>query len=140
MTTADHVLDQIDNALEDWSVSDDAMRSRPHDDDADRAHFPGVTPNLHVMDEAGEWHQVEGVGIIELRIDPSAAIEQLQRLRQAFEAARPHIEERFRQTTRAFDSLKQAGVCDDHGQPLPPPDRPAWQSRYGPAHQRRRRR
>lgn len=29
MTTADHILDQIDTALGDYSISDDAMRSAP---------------------------------------------------------------------------------------------------------------
>lgn len=48
------------------------------------------------------------------------------------------ITEQFEEIGRAFEAMKQAGVCDDHGRPLPPPDRPAWQSRYGPAHQRRR--
>jgi hypothetical protein len=29
VSTADHILDQIDNALTDYAVSDDAMRSAP---------------------------------------------------------------------------------------------------------------
>lgn len=51
----------------------------------------------------------------------------------------PAVEEAARNIQQAQESLKQAGVCDDRGRRLPPRDRPAWQSRYGPAHQPRRR-
>lgn len=140
MTAADDILNQIDRALGDTGVGPDAMRCAPADDDPTEPQgIRGFTPTLRIIDEAGEWRQVEGVAAIEVHIDPSAAIEQLRRLQEAFEVVRPRIEERFREIARAFESLKQAGVCDDHGKPLPPPDRPAWQSRYGPPQRRRRR-
>lgn len=54
--------------------------------------------------------------------------------------AAPALQEAGREIARAFENLKQAGIVAADGKPARAPDRPAWQSRYGPAHQRRRRR
>lgn len=115
---ADNIIDQIDHALEDYDIGVDAMRWSPDE--------PPV---------AGREQRV-----VVVHVDPAAVTRQFEQLRQAMQAMSEAARARCEEIGRAFDSLKQAGVCDDHGRPLPPRDRPAWQSRYGPAHQKRRRR
>jgi hypothetical protein len=133
---ADDIIDQIDSCLGDYQLSPDAMRWTPEPAEADRPGIRGFTPTVEIVGEVGEWRQGECVVVIVDTTALTAQFEQLRQVMQAFgEAARARMEE----IGRAFDSLKQAGVCDDHGRRLPPRDRPAWQSRYGPAHQSRRR-
>lgn len=116
---ADDVLDQIDSCLGDYQLSPDAMRWSPEE--------PPPTP--------------PGVGFERtavVTIDTTAVTEQFEQLRRNLQAFGEAAQARFEEIGRAFEAMKQAGVCDDHGRRLPPRDRPAWQSRYGPAHQRRR--
>lgn len=82
---------------------------------------------------SSEWATVA------VTIDTTALTEQFEQLRRTLQAFGEATRARLEEVGRAFEALKQAGVCDDHSKPLPPRDRPAWQSRYGPAHQRRRR-
>lgn len=153
----DDILSQIDNTLEDWAVSGDAMRSRP-------AREPNA-PHVSIMNEAGEWQEIEGVTSVEFHIEPPAidadfiqSLQQLQehlarthaeRVRQAqafldafkqiFEqTVAPAVQEAARNAAKGLASVKRAADCDVHcGPPPPPRDRPAWQSPYGPARQRR---
>lgn len=117
MSTADHILDQIDHALGDYELSPDAMRWNP---DA-RPSPAGLGRRFMVA-----------------TIDTTVITRQFEQLQQAMQAISEAARARCEEIGRAFDSLKQAGICDDQGRPLPPRDRPAWQSPHGPAHQRRR--
>ncbi|MFF8656785.1 hypothetical protein [Streptomyces huasconensis] len=54
-------------------------------------------------------------------------------LRAYAEAARPLLEE----VGRTFQTMRQAGLVEDDGKPGKGPDRPAWQSPYGPVRRRR---
>ncbi|MCX4232066.1 hypothetical protein [Streptomyces ortus] len=160
MTSADDILAQIDHAVEDWAVSEDAMRSQP---EPEPFHFGGATPTLYIADEVGEWQQVEGVTSIEVCvelpvIDPEvtaswarlvdrireAELERVRRTQAALVAfmqavkdtLAPVVEQAGRDPGEAFRHLPEAEGCN---QCTPPPrrDRPAWQSPYGPARRRR---
>lgn len=156
MSTADHILDQIDNALTDYAVSDDAMRSRP---EPELISFGGFTPTVQIMDEVGAWQDL-GVTSVEICITTPPALEEFaqqwagfidgmtrQRLEharraqevlevftQALTEAMKPAAEAAAQAMTAFQEAVQA--C-----PATPPgrrrDRPAWQSPYGPARRRR---
>lgn len=54
MNRSDAVLALIDAAVEDWTVSEDAMRSRPPDEPRTLVGFWGVTPTVYLLDEADE--------------------------------------------------------------------------------------
>ncbi|NUS89382.1 MAG: hypothetical protein HOY75_43455 [Streptomyces sp.] len=162
MRTED-VLNQINNTLEDWDVSDDAMRSRPAPEPPVAR---GYTPTVAIMDEAGEWQQI-GVTSIEIQVERPAtdpefernweqvreyfARLQAERIRQAeivvqaFTHAvntviKPAIQQASRdlaQAREAFRHLPEAIGCNDCSKPPRPRDRPAWQSPYGPPQRRR---
>lgn len=160
---ADNILDQIDSALEDWTVSDDAMRSRPAPEPSKPQLW--IAPVGTPLDGDG-WQPLGGIRDIGLRIGPPTIdpefvrqwaefqeriirvrVEQARQVQTAFEVIAEWVRQRLipaaqqaaRDAERAMEACEKAGICDDHGRPLPPRDRPAWQSRYGPAHQRRRR-
>lgn len=163
MTSTDDILAQIDHAVADWTISGDAMRSRP-EPEPEPFYFGGTTPTLYIADEAGEWQQVEGVASVEVcvempAIDPEfaeawarladrireAELERVRRAQVALAAfvqavkdtLAPAVEQAGRDTSEAFRHLPEAEGCNDC---VPPPrrDRPAWQSPYGPAQRRRR--
>jgi hypothetical protein len=154
VTTADDILNHIDDALDDWTVSGDAMRSRPGGSSRQELFvFGGFVPTVEIMDDAGEWQQVDGVVSVDfggddqvwvdeafthITVNTTAIMEQFASLRQSLaafaEAAQPRIEE----VGQALAKVAQhASTCDDHGQTARPRDRPAWQSPYGPARRRR---
>lgn len=69
MTRTDDILTQIDNALEDGSVSYDAMRSRPA---PEPAAAPG--PRLWIAtvgtaEDGDGWQEIEGVTAVDMNID-----------------------------------------------------------------------
>jgi len=160
VTSTNDILDQIDTALGDYSVSDDAMRSRPASE-ADPGQieqplqFHGTVPVVQIMDEAnGEWQTVEGVEAIEVciespAIDPEFARRwqelsdylqrvQLERARRAQEILAA-IRQAFRQMAPAVEeAARNVTAAAEAVQKAPPRrDRPAWQSPYGPARRRR---
>lgn len=164
MTSADDILRQIDSTLDDWTVSGDAMRSRPAVECREPAGIQGVTPSVFIADEAGEWQElgtVTAVGFdVELPVPDEEFMRswqqlqehvrrvQLERARRAREildalaralneSVKPAVEQAGRDIARSFDALKQAGLVDADCKPVRPRDRPAWQSPYGPARQRR---
>ncbi|WP_060905373.1 hypothetical protein [Streptomyces scabiei] len=138
MSTADHVLDQIDSALNDYTVSDDAMRSAPLPADSQPA------TRLEIMSEDGEWQEVPGVASIEITADPAATAARLREAQESIvrffhayaEAVRPRIEELGRALAAASQAVRDAGLVDADGKPARRPDRPAWQSPYGPPRRR----
>ncbi|MGQ4343542.1 hypothetical protein [Streptomyces sp. SAS_275] len=163
MTRADGILRQIDSTLDDWTVSGDAMRSRPA---AEPAGMQGVTPTLYIADEAGEWQEIQGVigasfdtELDQASIDPIAIttrapavdLETIQDVMIRIDAAQARraqvildglkralarLATPVTEAADAFRHLPEAVGCNDC-KPAPPRDRPAWQSPYGPARRRR---
>ncbi|MEU3613462.1 hypothetical protein ABZ725_14260 [Streptomyces sp. NPDC006872] len=160
---SDDILDQIDRALHDYDVSDDAMRSRPA---PEPVVFGGVAPTLSIMDEAGEWQETAGVTAVDLHIEPAPidlefqqawqqvqehfghlhaeraqrAQEALERFRRSFEnaaapSARQSVQEAARSLAKLAEAVHQPAHCDHH-RPALRRDRPAWQSPYGPPQRR----
>ncbi|MFF1709275.1 hypothetical protein [Streptomyces sp. NPDC058268] len=168
MTRTDDILNQIDTALEDGTVSYDAMRSRP-------APVPAAAsgPRLWIApvgtaEDGDGWEEIGHVTDIEFTIDPAATTSvaptvtwsdiqeyfariQAERIRraqvivdafvQAMSAAIAPAAARacrdLAETAEAFQHLPEAAGCNDCGKPIPPRDRPAWQSPYGPPQRRR---
>ena len=150
---SDDILNQIDGALEDWSVSGDAMRSRPAPDaPAEPSGIRGTTPTVQIWDEAGEWQEI-GVTSIDFHIDPpeidpefTQAWEEFHdRIARARIARERSVVAAFREIQAAlqavtdadFQHLPEADGCNDCSKPARRRDRPAWQSPYGPAQRRR---
>ncbi|WP_318201079.1 hypothetical protein [Streptomyces sp. SCL15-4] len=157
---SDDILDQIDTALHDYTVSDDAMRSRPAAEGEQH-----VGPKIWIMStvddpDSGGWvalNDALDVTIDPATIDPAGIVhqpavtwdnlrqwyahmeaERVRRAREALaaigramEAMRPAAQE----AGRAMETLTQAVQ-----RPSTPPgrrtDRPAWQSPYGPPRRR----
>lgn len=117
MSTADNIIDQIDHALGDYSLGPDAMRWSPE--------TPPPPPGASIQ------------RTVVVTIDTAAITEQFEQLRRTLQAFGEAARARMEEIGRAFEAMKQAGVCDDHGRPLPRRDRPAWQSPYGPPRRRR---
>ncbi|MBD9721933.1 hypothetical protein PV755_09335 [Streptomyces caniscabiei] len=156
MSTADHVLDQINSALNDYTVSDDAMRSQPEPPAAPKR---GPDCDLQIMDEAGEWHNVPGVTTVEIQIEYSdtefqnsiqalrenLARIQVERARQVQEMAqmfaRAYVQAMKPAMEAAAAAFAEVQKAVQHANPPLPPgrrhDRPAWQSPYGPPQRRR---
>lgn len=93
------------------------------DDDARRP-FHGLT-NVVVYD--GSELASVAAAIRELHTAVTAYMRVVAR------AIRPVME----QIKDTHQALVDAGLIDDQGTPTRPPDRPAWQSRYGPPTRRR---
>ncbi len=98
---------------------------------------------VEILDETGEWQPlgVTNVVVFELPEHVQAAAERVREAQAAVtafmhayaEALRPVMED----LGRAFQTLCEAGLVDDDGKPVRHPDRPAWQSPYGPPKRRR---
>lgn len=161
MSTADHILDQIDNALHDCTVSDDAMRSVPADEPQ-----PSSGPRMWIAPSGtspGEtgWEEIGHVTSIDFHVEPPAIDPEFQRAWQEFREYMVRVEaERVRRARAAIEAFNRAyaqavkpameaaarGIAEfqkamQHVDPPLPPgrrrDRPAWQSPYGPARRRR---
>ena len=135
----DDVLDQIDTALHDNTVSGDAMRSRPAAEPVGRGILVRRLVDNHGLNDAearaaGSAHELgrtpEHTDLV--RAEARAVItETMQRLRAAF---RPMAETMNATLKQIAESLKTLRTCDVHPQaPARRYDRPAWQSPYGPA-------
>lgn len=150
----DDVLTQIDAALDDWSVSGDAMRSSPAATPQPARLAPdGRAAGREILiqrlvDRHGFTRPIalEVVSAMEagrdtphaelVRAEANAVMrETMGRLR---EALRPMFESWAEAMRRLAESVKVATVdCDSCGTPARRHDRPAWQSPYGPARRRR---
>ncbi|MEU1497316.1 hypothetical protein [Streptomyces sp. NPDC005732] len=167
MTSTDDVLAQIDSAVDDWTISGDAMRSAPD--------LPPSRPQMQLsfglsgreimirrlIDEHGLTRITARNAVLaaergsdseraELVRTEARAIanEMSERIRIAFqpmaEAAIATLKQlseslaRLRANTHAFQHAPEAVGCNDCGKPTSPRDRPAWQSPYGQARRRRR--
>jgi hypothetical protein len=58
-------------------------------------------------------------------------------LRAFAEALVPAVQAMGQEFTQLVNALQAAGYLDEDGKPIEHPDRPAWQSPYGPAPRRR---
>lgn len=158
---SDEILDQIDSTLNDWAVSDDAMRSRPAPDLQ-----PTAGPRMWIApagigpDEGG-WEEVGHITSVDFRIEPPTIDPEFQRSWEEFREHMARVEaERVRRAgeamsafirayaqavkpavERAQRAVAQIQEAMQHLDPPLPPgrrhDRPAWQSPYGPPRRRR---
>ncbi|MFJ9740854.1 hypothetical protein [Streptomyces sp. NPDC101166] len=157
----DDILDQIDNTLHDWTVSDDAMRSQPAPEPEEYA-----APRLWVAPAGTEpdapgWEEVRGVldlSIEQVTIDPTAIAPEItfgweelcqyiaqvqagrarraQHILDVLKQALSQLAQPATEAAEAFRHLPEAVGCNDCAEPDPPRDRPAWQSPYGPPRRR----
>lgn len=152
----DDILTQIDNALEDGSVSYDAMRSRPgrtgpseprpvHVSEGARQVLIGRLVERHGLTRMTARHAVlaaergstsERAELV--RIETRLIVQEMtEQIRAAFLPLLQRVAEQVKQIQEAFRHLPEATGCNDCSKPAPPRDRPAWQSPYGPARRRR---
>ncbi|MFI9598889.1 hypothetical protein ACIHCX_03240 [Streptomyces sp. NPDC052043] len=115
---SDDILTQIDQALDDWTVSDDAMRSRPAVDvPAER----GPETSVQIMDEAGEWQEIPGIGSVEIQMDeppiPDDFAEKWARLSKRIARAEA---ERARHVRAVLEAFREAvkPVAEEAGRTL----------------------
>ncbi|MFC8124678.1 hypothetical protein [Streptomyces sp. NPDC057302] len=98
---------------------------------------------VELLGDAGEWQPLHGITNVVVYNEPEMARAAAERIREvqdamtAFmrayaEAVRPLLKE----VGRAFQTMRDAGLVDDDGKPTRRPDRPAWQSPYGPPKRR----
>lgn len=98
---------------------------------------------VELLDDTGEWQPLHGITNIVIYDEQTALavadrIREVQEAMTAFmrayaEAVRPVME----QLGRAIQTMREAGLVEDDGTPTKRPDRPAWQSPYGPPTRRR---
>lgn len=162
---SDEILAQIDDTLDDWAVSDDAMRSRPADEaSAEPFQMGGIVPVVQIMDEAGEWQEASGITSIDFHIEPPeidpdfqrswqqmqeyfarAQAERMRRAEEALEAfaraltvaVKPAADQALRDLAQAAQAFQQLQEAADCPPPPRSRDRPPWQSPYGPPQRRR---
>jgi hypothetical protein len=152
----DHILGQIDSVLDDWDVSNDAMRCAPDLPPLEKRYVQmsfGVDPREILIRRLVEQHgltrltarhavlAVERGGDSEradlVRAEARAVAAELgERIRIAFQPMAQAAVAALKQISESIKKLQQAGICDDRGKPVQPRDRPAWQSPYGPARRR----
>ena len=157
MSTADHILNQIDACLSDHEISDDAMRCAPDLPPPEKRYVQmalGVGPREILIRRLVEQHGLtrltarHAVLAVErgsdseraelVRAEARAVAAELgERIRIAFQPTAQAATAALKQISESIKKLQQAGICDDHGKPVRPRDRPAWPSPYGPAQRRR---
>ncbi len=158
MSTADHILDQIDTCLGDYDVSDDAMRWAPDPPPpVVRPHANGsVVLVRRLMDRHGlDIDQARAAVLAAERgqdteharlasEEARACLEEINaQFRASFQAFAERVTEQFQQVAEQFGRMKEALQrlpeavgSDDCGKPPRLRDRPAWQSPYGPPRRR----
>ncbi|MEV0443506.1 hypothetical protein AB0I84_13200 [Streptomyces spectabilis] len=91
------------------------------------------------LDDTGEWQPLHGITNVVIFEKLDALRETADRIREMHDAvitfmhayakaARPLLEE----AGRASQTMHDAGLAARDGKPVRRPDRPAWQSPYGP--------
>lgn len=166
MPTADEVLAQIDAAVDDWTVSGDAMRCTP--DPTPEPAVPAVPvvslPDLAVARarlvsrlveyhdltaaaarravvaaEAGRHTEHTGLVHAEARaVMARHAHEAGDAIAAFLQAMRPALQAMAEAARRAGDAFATADCAKACPVPTRSTDRPAWQSPYGPPSRRRR--
>jgi len=139
----DDVLDQIDTALHDNTVSGDAMRSRPAAEPVGRGILVRRLVERHGLDHDDartaviaheQGRTTEHTSLVQA--EARAVIDEtMHRLRAAF---RPMAETMNATLKQIAESLKTLRACNVHPHtPARHYGRPAWQSPYGPARRKR---
>ncbi|MFI8191412.1 hypothetical protein ACIF8T_21755 [Streptomyces sp. NPDC085946] len=163
---ADDILAQIDNALEDWEVGPDAMRSRPAVEPKTALGPQVWIAPVGTGPDDPEWEAVGHITSIDFHIDPqeidpgfrqaweemrerlarveAERVRRAQAVLEAFaraymQAVKPAVEAAGRAIAEAAQAIQQAGLVNADGRPARRRDRPAWQSPYGPPRRGRRR-
>jgi hypothetical protein len=169
VSTADDILDQIDQALGDYDIGPDAMRCAP-DQKPPTRHLPvnlSPGPREILIRRLVERHGLtrmtarqavlaaerggDGERADLVRAEVRAAVAEISdNMRAAMQPMAEAVTAFFKQLGESLAQLRaaiaqvdgyqhapEAVGCNGCGKPLPPRDRPAWQSRYGPAHRRR---
>ncbi|MEU9921904.1 hypothetical protein AB0H51_11505 [Streptomyces griseoluteus] len=114
-----------------------------------------MTGRLYVLGDDGAWQEVPGIASVEFdeeqpddaepwatfaehqQLDVAHIVEQHTAAIRAYMAVmRPKLEEASRLLVAAARAIREARIVDQDGRPLGP-DRPAWQSPYGPPRRRR---
>ncbi|MEU9218841.1 hypothetical protein AB0D47_20095 [Streptomyces sp. NPDC048376] len=149
---SEDILAQIDDTLDDWTVSGDAMRSRPGlpSPPVARMHVPmdarqflirrlidehGLTRMTarHAVMAAEEGRDSEHAELV--RAEAARVVREMTgRIRIAIQPMAEAAVAALRQLRQALDQLKQAAPPQPLGRRH---DRPAWQSPYGPPQRRR---
>lgn len=159
---SEDILAQIDDTLDDWTVSGDAMRSRPPVEREPTGPRLWIAP-VGTGPRDDSWHEVGHVTIIDFHIEPPEVDPEFQQrwqelqdylVRAAAERARL-AQQVIRAFTQAFTEsletvrprIEEAGQaiadCANAVEQTAPQrpgrrhDRPAWQSPYGPPQHRR---
>jgi hypothetical protein len=162
---SDEILAQIDSTLEDWTVSEDAMRSRPavEQPEADGPRLwiapTGTDPGDVAWQEIGVLDvdlQIEQATIDPAALQPAPTVtwqeladyiaeiqaERARRAQQVIDALTRAFTEVVKPAAeaaaRGLAQMQQ--TVEQAAPPLPPGrrhDRPAWQSPYGPPQRRR---
>ncbi len=163
MSSSDEILEQIDAAVHDWTVSGDAMRCRP-------TPAPDPVPAVPVVADTGRAaaRAVLVSRLVDRGLEPAEAAaavraaetgqptEHLELLSAEARAAAAEAGQRVGQILAAFaralqpvvqaaaavmrqldEALRAAGHASSTGKPGRR-DRPAWQSPYGPPSRRKR--
>ncbi|MGW2170379.1 hypothetical protein ACWC1C_07585 [Streptomyces sp. NPDC001705] len=161
MSSSEEILEQIDTAVRDWTVSGDAMRSRPNPvptvpvvpytgRDAARALLVRRLVDNHDLreDQAaaavhaaehGEEHEHLELVSAEARAAVAERAQELGRVVTDFMRALRPMAEAAAATLRQFaEALRTAGFTTPDNKPARRRDRPAWQSPYGPPPRRKR--
>ena len=153
MSTADHILDQIDTCLGDYDVSDDAMRCAPDLPPLAREPAPRRTRNLLIQrlidrhNLAADYATAAVLAIergltdgphAELAAAEARAVmnEMVERLRIAIQPMAEGAVAALKQLSESLARLRESTSTDDCSKPTRPRDRPAWQSPYGPPRRR----
>ncbi|MEV6124401.1 hypothetical protein AB0M23_28490 [Streptomyces sp. NPDC052077] len=165
MPSSDEILQQIDAAVHDWTVSGDAMRCRPAPEPppelppapavpytghaAARSHLvgrlisQGLTPSEAAAAvrtaETGEPAEHLELALAEAH---AAAAEARQHILRAaatlLRALQPAVQAAAAALRQLADATRTTGPDGTGGGPGRRRDRPAWQSPYGPAPRRKR--
>ncbi|NED75343.1 hypothetical protein G3I51_24070 [Streptomyces sp. SID9944] len=124
---SDDILSQIDHALDDWTVSDDAMRSRP---EGDGGGINGFVPRVQIPDEFAEAWAAFAERVAQAEAERAAHVRAVM---EALGRAMKPVAKAAQQAAANLAQAVQQGRPAPSGRRL---DRPAWQSPYGPARRR----
>ncbi|MFC9682692.1 hypothetical protein [Streptomyces sp. NPDC056948] len=84
-----------------------------------------MTVRLEILDEEGEWRVVPGIASVDFHPTGPDVTDEEWRRHDARDA--------LHYLMTGFEEIRRPTVIDQDGNPVRPcPDRPAWQSPYGP--------
>ncbi|MET9729725.1 hypothetical protein ABZZ79_03360 [Streptomyces sp. NPDC006458] len=164
MPTTDEVLAQIDSAVHDWTVSGDAMRSRPTPEPAPAVPLVPAPPLLvaraelvhrlvthhdmapetaqRALTDALEGRHTEHTAVI--HAEARAAVAERAHIAGTaiahfLQAMRPALQAMAEAARQAGQAMRAAAHIAEHCHAERQRGRPAWQSPYGPRRGRKKR-